>query len=64
MSATNERVQPEEHVAPAEVPRPVISLGMKVANYLFFLPLTGLTGVVYGIRVGGSNMRWRGCGGA
>jgi 1-acyl-sn-glycerol-3-phosphate acyltransferase len=41
-------VQPEEHVAPAEVPRPVISLGMKVANYLFFLPLTGLTVVVFG----------------
>jgi len=45
---TTEILQPEEHVAPEEAPRPAISFLLRWANYLFFLPMVGLATVFFG----------------
>jgi len=45
---TTEILQPEEHVAPEEAPRPAISFLLRWANYLFFLPMVGLATIFFG----------------
>jgi len=48
MPVANEILEPEEHVAPEEAPRPVISFAWKWANYLYFLPMVGLATIFFG----------------
>ena len=53
MPTANEILQPEEHapeehVAPEQAPRPVISFAWKWANYLYFLPMVGLATIFFG----------------
>jgi 1-acyl-sn-glycerol-3-phosphate acyltransferase len=48
MPTTNEILQPEEHVAPEAAPHPAIPFLLRWVNYLFFLPLVGLSTIFFG----------------
>jgi 1-acyl-sn-glycerol-3-phosphate acyltransferase len=48
MPAANEILEPEEHVAPEEAPRPPISFALRWLTYLFVLPLIGLATAFFG----------------
>lgn len=49
MSESTEIVQPEEHVGREAAPRPHISVALRWANYLFFLPLVALATMGFGL---------------
>jgi 1-acyl-sn-glycerol-3-phosphate acyltransferase len=53
MPTANEILQPEEHapeehVTPEQAPRPVLSFALKWANFLYFLPMVGLSTIFFG----------------
>jgi 1-acyl-sn-glycerol-3-phosphate acyltransferase len=48
MAPVDEIVQPEEDVAPEQVPKPVVSFAVRWINYLVVLPLIGLATAFFG----------------